>query len=72
MLATNELQRVFKFNNNGTELELSDPHETFSPDNVLNFYAATYPLLTTAKIEGPEIENDKVCYRFVTNIGTKG
>ena len=72
MLITNELPRVFKFDNSGTEVELSDPNETFSPESVLNFYSATYPILTTAKIEGPEIVNDKVSFKFVTTLGTKG
>lgn len=72
MLITNELPRVFKFDNSGTEVELSDPNEIFSPESVLNFYSATYPILTTAKIEGPEIINDKVSFKFVTTLGTKG
>lgn len=72
MLISNELPRVFLFDNNGSELELSDPQETFTPESVLNFYSATYPILTTAKIEGPEITGDKVVFRFVTTLGTKG
>jgi PRTRC genetic system protein C len=64
MLIANELKRVFKFDNNGTELTLSDPREIYSPDAVLNFYSATYPILTTARIEGPEIINDTVTYHF--------
>jgi PRTRC genetic system protein C len=72
MLVTHELPRVFKFDNAGTEMELSDPQETFSPESVLNFYSATYPILTTARIEGPEISNDKLTFKFVTTLGTKG
>ena len=72
MLITNELPRVFKFDNSGTEVELSDPNEIFSPESVLNFYSATYPILSTAKIEGPEIVDDKVSFKFVTTLGTKG
>lgn len=30
------------------------------------------PILTTAKIEGPEIRNDAIQYKFVSIIGTKG
>lgn len=72
MLVTTELPRIFRFDNNGTDVELADPHEVFTPESVLNFYSATYPVLTTAKIEGPEIINDRVEYKFVTTIGTKG
>ena len=42
------------------------------PEAVLNMYAQTYPELTTAKIEGPEIKNDRVEYIFQAMLGTKG
>lgn len=72
MLVTNELQRVFLFSNEGSEVELPDPNATMSPEQVLNFYSGTYPILTTAKWEGPEINNDRIEYRLTTTIGTKG
>lgn len=72
MLIANELPRIFLFDNEGTEVELADPNSEFRPASVLNFYSATYPVLTTAKIEGPEINKDRVEYRFIANLGTKG
>ena len=72
MLVATPLKRRFIFNENGQEIELADPSETFSPEAVLNFYAQTYPVLTTAKIEGPEIASDHAQYKFVSTIGTKG
>ena len=72
MLAATQLQRIFSFEDNGEQLQLADPSPSFSPESVLNFYAQTYPVLTTARIEGPEIENDAVQYKFVTTLGTKG
>lgn len=72
MLVTNNLKRIFLFDHDGQQVRLSDPNIKFSPDAVLNFYSQTYPLLTTAKIEGPEIDNDELQYRFVTTLGTKG
>ncbi|MBS1918265.1 MAG: PRTRC system protein C [Bacteroidetes bacterium] len=72
MLQTTNLPRVFLFDNNGVELRLTDPSATMNADAVLHFYSNTYPLLTTAKIEGPEIKNDEVQYNFITTIGTKG
>ena len=71
MLIT-ELPRVFIFNNEGSEVVLDDLQESMSPESVLNFYSGTYPILTTAKIEGPEIANDRIEYHFTTTIGTKG
>ncbi len=72
MLATTQLQRVFSFKEKEQDIELADPSVSFSPEAVLNFYAQTYPILTTAKIEGPELKNDAIQYRFVSTIGTKG
>ena len=72
MLVANSLERIFIFPDNGQEIKLADPSPSFSPEAVLNFYAQTYPILTTAKIEGPEIKDDSVQYRFVSVIGTKG
>jgi PRTRC genetic system protein C len=72
MLVTNSLERAFIFEDNGREIKLSDPSENFSAEAVLNFYSQTYPLLTTAKIEGPEIVDDELQYRFVSTMGTKG
>lgn len=72
MLITSHLERIFLFKDKGQEIELTDPDKNMSPDAVLNFYANTYPLLATATIDGPVIENDRVVYRFVSTIGTKG
>ena len=72
MLVANTLQRVFLHTIDGQEVQLSDPSPAWSPEAVLNFYAPTYPVLTTAKIEDPEISNDAVQYKFVSTIGTKG
>ncbi len=58
MLVTNTLSRKFLFQNEGEEMELADPGISMKPDTVLNLYSQTYPLLTTAKIEGPEIVDD--------------
>jgi len=72
MLTANSMERVFHFEDNGRDIQLSDPGRTLSPEAVLNFYATTYPILTTAKIEGPEVQDDAVRYRFVSTMGTKG
>jgi len=66
------MQRVFIHKENGQEIPLTDPNEGFSPEAVMNFYAATYPILTNARLTGPEIRNDKIQYRFESTMGTKG
>jgi PRTRC genetic system protein C len=72
MLITSHLERIFLFKDKGQELELADPDHSMSPEAILNFYSNTYPVLATATIHGPAIENDRVVYRFVSTIGTKG
>ena len=71
-LDVNTMKRVFSFQKNGKTIELSDIESNMPPDEVLAFYANTYPELTTATVQGPEIKNDEVVYTFKTTIGTKG
>ena len=72
MLTATILQRVFVFQNEGVEVSLPDPSDKWTPEAVLNYYAPTYPVLTTAKVAGYEIEDDKLVYRFESTIGAKG
>jgi PRTRC genetic system protein C len=72
MLVATTLERIFSFRDKEQDIKLADPSSTFSPEAVLNFYAQTYPILTTATIEGPIINDDAVQYKFVSQIGTKG
>jgi len=72
MLQTVLMPRVFLMNDKGNEFTLTDPDPKWSVEAVMNFYANTYPTLTTAKTVGPEIKSDTVQYRFETTMGTKG
>lgn len=72
MLTASILPRVFSFKDRDNEVRLSDPSNKMTPEEVMNFYSGTYPILTTAKIEGPEIKGDEIEYRFITTLGTKG
>ena len=72
MLSTTLLPRVFIHQENGREVRLTDPGKEFSPEAVLNFYSGTYPILTTAKVNGPEIRQDEIQYTFISTIGIKG
>lgn len=72
MLTATTLKRIFSFKDKELDINLADPSPAFTPEAVLNFYAQTYPILTTATIVGPEINDDVVQYKFVSQIGTKG
>lgn len=72
MLLQTTLPRIFIHREQNMEIRLTDPGHDFSPEAVLNFYSATYPVLTTARIEGPDITGDEVVYRFQSTIGIKG
>lgn len=72
MLTSTVLPRVFIHTENGQKITLTDPNEDFSPEAVCNHYANLYAILTTAKIQGPEINGDCREYEFVSTIGTKG
>lgn len=62
------LTRVFAYNG----MELPDPDATRSPAQVKDVYAAMYPELTTAEVEGPVTKGDRMTYTFKRSTGTKG
>lgn len=72
MLLAMHLERVFVLKDKGQDVLLTDPEPRWSLEAVLNFYANTYPILTTAKISAPLIKDDTVEYRFESVMGTKG
>lgn len=72
MLLATELERVFIIVDRGQEIKLSYPEPKWSVEAVMNFYANTYPILTTAKISAPVIREDTLQYTFESVMGTKG
>ena len=72
MLLATQLERVFILKDNGQEIRLTDPEPKWSVEAVMNFYANNYPILTTAKVSAPKIEDDTVQYLFESVMGTKG
>ena len=71
-MIVNELKRVFLHKESNQEIRLADPGAEFTPGDVQNFYSGLYPILTNAKIIGPEIKDDEVQYRFESTMGVKG
>lgn len=72
MLVANHMERTFLFHDSRKKLRLTDPDKNLSPNAVLDHYSQQYPLLVTAKVEGPELRDDLLEYQFVSTIGTKG
>jgi PRTRC genetic system protein C len=72
MLLATHLERVFILKDKGQDIKLTDPEPKWSAEAVMNFYANTYSILTTAKISAPKIKDDTVEYHFETVMGTKG
>ena len=72
MLVTTQLERVFILKDKGQDIRLTDPEPRRSVEAVLNFYANTYPILTTAKVSAPIIRDDAIEYKLESVIGTKG
>ncbi|HRO46222.1 PRTRC system protein C [Agriterribacter sp.] len=72
MLLATQLERVFLFEDKGQQIRLTDPEPQWSVEAVMNFYANTYPILTTAKVSAPLIREDRLQYRFESVMGTKG
>ena len=72
MLLATLLGRVFILNDKGQQIKLTDPEPKWSVEAVMNFYANSYPILTTAKVSAPVIRDDTIQYRFESVMGTKG
>lgn len=72
MLLATQLERVFILKDKGQDITLTDPEPRWSVEAVLNFYANTYPILTTAKVYAPIIRNDMIEYKLESVMGTKG
>jgi PRTRC genetic system protein C len=72
MVLATKLQRVFILKDKGQEIRLTDPEPKWSEQDVLYFYSNMYPILTTAKISAPVIQDDEIVYKLETVIGTKG
>jgi PRTRC genetic system protein C len=51
---------------------LPDPNPNLNVGEVINLYATTYPEITTAAIEGPEVIGNRLVYRLTRAIGAKG
>ena len=66
------LKRVFILKKGNDTVTLEDPDSRMSLSEVTDFYSMNYPELTTATLQGPELEEDRAVYRFKTTIGTKG
>lgn len=67
-LAITKMTRLFQFNG----IRLPDPNPNMTVDEVKALYAAQYPELATAVVNGPEAVGDKMRYSFERAIGSKG
>jgi PRTRC genetic system protein C len=67
-LTVTKMSRVFQFQG----IRLPDPNPEMSVDEVKALYAAQYPELATAIVNGPEAAGDKMRYTFERAIGSKG
>jgi PRTRC genetic system protein C len=67
-LTITKMTRLFQFNG----IRLPDPNPNMPVDDVKALYAAQYPELATAVVNGPEAVGDKMRYTFERAIGSKG
>lgn len=67
-IQTQALQREFVY----SSMTLPDPGPNLSPAAVRDIYAASFPEITTAEIEGPTRKGDKLVFEFRRAAGTKG
>lgn len=63
-----DLTRKFKYNS----VNLADPNPALSPEQVKEFFAAHYPELNNAVVEGPVTKDGVATYSFLRAAGAKG
>ncbi len=68
MLQASPLIRFFTY----LGMNLPDPNPRLTVEDVRAFYATQFPEIVTAAITGPEVVGDRLLYRLVKSIGTKG
>lgn len=68
MLETRPITRVFKFNNR----RFPDPNPKLTPSQIKDIYAAQFPELASAAVEGPELKEGQQVYTLARQVGTKG
>lgn len=71
-LQVTTLQRSFTFKKDGKDIPLPDPNPELTAEEVMKFYAGSYPELTNAMVEGPKINADKAAYIITTKAGKLG
>jgi PRTRC genetic system protein C len=49
-----------------------DPGNSYTPEEVKQFYELTHGFLVNFVIEGPTYSNGQEIYEFVKSVGTKG
>ncbi len=62
------INREFTWNG----VKIPDPGRPLAPEEVRAVLATMYPDIATATITGPEAVGNKLVYRFVAALGTKG
>ena len=53
-------------------LDLPDLDAKMTPEQVRDAYSNLYPEITTASIEGPEVVDGVLKFKFTRALGTKG
>lgn len=69
-METKALKREFRDIKTG--LTFPEINPSFTPDETRDLLSNQHPHLTNSVVEGPDIESDKLIYRFVVSAGKKG
>ena len=62
------MSRVFSY----CGLRLADPDIRLTPEQVRDFYSSSYPEVTTASIEGPEVVDGVLNFKFTRVLEIRG
>lgn len=71
-VSTPKREFVVKKKNSKDNIILKDPHPDLTIQEVIQHYKGRYPEISTAKVDGPKMEENKAVYHFNTVLGDKG
>lgn len=71
-LQVTNINRVFTFKRDNKDVNLPDPNQSMTPQEVMKFYSTTYGELTNAIVVGPVVKEGKATYNFTTQAGKLG
>lgn len=71
-LKVSGMPRRFEIVVGGKTTIVDDPNPSLAPESVRDMLAVSYPEITSASVQGPEMKKDYILYKLTSVVGVKG